>query len=85
MTLVAARELRNHTADLIERARHGEEITITVNGVPAAQLIALRPEKKAFLTKDELLALRPKPGEPVAEYWDHEFEGDTTDDLGPIE
>ena len=85
MTLVAARELRNHSADLIERARNGEEITITVNGVPSAQLIALPVAKRAYLTTGELLALRPKVGEPVGEYWDHEFDGDTTDDLGPIE
>jgi prevent-host-death family protein len=85
MTSVAARELRNHSADLIERARNGEEITITVNGVPSARLIALPVAKKAYLTKEELLALRPKPGEPVGEYWEHEFDGDTTDDLGPIQ
>ena len=41
--------------------------------------------KKAYLTKEELLALRPKPGESVGEYWEHEFDGDTTDDLGPIQ
>ena len=85
MTLVAARELRNHSADLIERARNGEEITITVNGVPSAQLIAIPVVKKAYLTKAEFLALRPKPGEPVSTYWEHEFDGDTTDDLGPIQ
>ena len=85
MTLVAARELRNHSADLIERARNGEEITITVNGVPSAQLIAIPVAKKAYLTKAEFLALRPKPGEPVGTHWEHEFDGDTTDDLGPIQ
>ena len=85
MTLVAARELRNHSADLIERARNGEEITITVNGVPSAQLIAIPVAKKAYLTKAEFLALRSKPGEPAGAYWEHEFDGDTTDDLGPIQ
>ena len=85
MTRVAARELRNNSADLIERARNGEEITITVNGVPSARLIALPVAKKAYLTKEELLALRPKPREPASEYWEHEFDGDTTDSLGPIQ
>jgi prevent-host-death family protein len=81
MSQVAARELRNNTADVLERARNGEIITITVNGVPAAQLSGLRSGKKASLTKNDLLALRPKPGAPAAEEWDHELDGDTTDDL----
>ena len=85
MTSVAARELRNHSADLLERARNGEEITITVNGVPSARLIAIPVPKKAYLTKEELLALRPKLGEAAGEYWENEFDGDTTDDLGPIQ
>lgn len=83
MTYVAVRELRNHTAEVIERARRGEEVTITVNGVPAATLTAVTPPLKAYLTIDDLMAMRPRPGAPV-EYWDHEFDGDTTDDLGPI-
>lgn len=85
MSLVPVRELRNHTAAVIERARNGEKVTITVNGVAVANLVPVAPPKKKFLTRDELMALAPRAGEPVAEYWDHEFDGDTTDDLGPIE
>jgi prevent-host-death family protein len=85
MSLVPVRELRNHSSEVLERASRGEEIVITVNGVPKATLAAIRPEKKTFLTTADLLALRDRIGTPVAEYWDHEFEGDTTDDLGPIE
>ena len=85
MALVPVRELRNNTAAVIERARNGEEVTITVNGVPAATLIPVQPAKKAFLTKADLLALVRKPGDPVAEFYEHELEGDTTDDLGPIQ
>lgn len=85
MSLVPVRELRNHTAAVIERARSGEEVTITVNGVPAATLVPIQAVKKTFLTRDELMALAPRPGEPTPEFWDHELEGDTTDDLGPIE
>ena len=61
MSLLAAHELRKHSANLVERARNGEEITITVNGVPSAQLIAIPVAKKAYLTKAEFLALRLKP------------------------
>lgn len=84
MSFVPVRELRNHTAEVIERARRGEEVTITVNGVPAATLTAVIPPRKAFLTIEDLLAMRPRPSAPV-EYWEHELDGDTTDDLGPIE
>ncbi|MEX1078636.1 MAG: type II toxin-antitoxin system prevent-host-death family antitoxin [Homoserinimonas sp.] len=85
MSLVPVRDLRNNTAAVIERARNGEEVTITVNGVPAATLVPVQPAKKAFLTPAELVALAPRPGEATAEFWDHELDGDTTDDLGPAE
>jgi antitoxin (DNA-binding transcriptional repressor) of toxin-antitoxin stability system len=85
MALVPARELRNHTAAVLDRARSGEDVTITVNGVPTATLSAIWPAKRTFLTTADLLALRRRIGEPVAEYWEHELDGDTTDDLGPIE
>ena len=85
MALVPVRELRNNTAAVIERARSGEEVTITVNGVAAARLVAIQTGKREFLTTADLLAMAPKPGDPIPEFWDHEFEGDTTDDLGPID
>jgi len=83
MTQVPVRELRNHTADVIERARQGEEVVITVNGVPAATLTAVKPPLKKFLTVDDLLAMRPR--HPVREPHPHDIWNDTTDDLGPIE
>lgn len=85
MALVPVRELRNNTAAVIERARRGEDVTITVNGVAAAKLVAVTPRQREFLTIADLKALAPKPGSPVPEFWDHELDGDTTDDLGPIE
>ncbi|MEO7546215.1 MAG: type II toxin-antitoxin system prevent-host-death family antitoxin [Terrimesophilobacter sp.] len=85
MSLVPARELRNHTAAVIERARLGEEVTITVNGVAAAKLVPISPGKREYLTVADLMAMAPRPGRPIPEFWDHELDGDTTDDLGPIE
>lgn len=85
MSLVPVRELRNNTAAVIERARLGEDITITVNGVATAKLVALSPGKREFLTVADLAALAPRQGGPVPEFWDHELDGDTTDDLGPDE
>jgi prevent-host-death family protein len=82
MSLVPVRDLRNNTAAVIERARNGEGITITVNGVPAASLVPVRQAKKLFLTPDELLALIPD--KPVIEMHPHDMWDDMTDDLGPI-
>ncbi|MBX3094041.1 MAG: type II toxin-antitoxin system prevent-host-death family antitoxin [Cryobacterium sp.] len=83
MSFVAVRELRNNTAAVIERARSGEDVTITVNGVPVAKLVPVPPEKRAFLTTADLLALRP--AKPITEPHPHDVWDDTTDDLGPIQ
>lgn len=86
MSFVPVRELRNNTAAVIERARAGEDVTITVNGVPAAKLVPVDPPKRAFLTTADLLALRARVRTmPPVEHWEHEFDGDTTDNLGPIQ
>lgn len=85
MSLVPVRELRNHTADVIERARQGEEVTITSNGVPIATLVPIRSGKQAFLTKADMQRLVRRPGDPIAEFYDDEEPDETTDDLGPIQ
>lgn len=83
MSFVPVRELRNNTAAVIERARRGEEITITVNGVASARLIPISPGKREFLTTADLIAL--KPHRPVTEPHPHDEWDDNTDDLGPIQ
>lgn len=83
MSLVPVRELRNNTAAVIERARLGEDITITVNGVAAAKLVPVLSGKREFLTTADLMAM--KPHRPVTEPHPHDVWDDTTDDLGPIE
>ncbi len=83
MSLVPVRELRNNTAAIIERARRGEDVTITVNGVAAAKLVPISPFKREFLTTADLLAMRPI--RPVTEPHPHDIWDDTTDDLGPIQ
>ena len=83
MSLVPVRELRNNTAAVIERVRLGEDVTITVNGVAAAKLVAVSPGKREFLTIADLLAM--KPDHPVTEPHPHDLWDDTTDGLGPIQ
>lgn len=82
MSLVPVRELRNNTASVIERARLGEDLTITVNGVAAVKLVPVPASRREFLTPADLRALRPAG--PVSEPHPHDLWDDTTDDLGPI-
>jgi prevent-host-death family protein len=42
MTTVAARDLRNHTREILDRVNAGESIVITVDGRPAAELRPLK-------------------------------------------
>ncbi|MBX3088634.1 MAG: type II toxin-antitoxin system prevent-host-death family antitoxin [Cryobacterium sp.] len=85
MTLIPVRELRNNTAAVIDKARSGDDVTITVNGVPAVRLVPINNTKREFLTVEDLKAMQPNPGSKIPEFWEHELEGDTTDDLGPIQ
>ena len=48
------RELRNNVAAVLRRAAAGERITVTVDGVPAAQLGPLEPTSAPTL--DDLVA-----------------------------
>jgi len=38
---VSIRELRNHGGEVVERAQRGERLTITRDGAPVAELVAL--------------------------------------------
>lgn len=76
--------MRNHTAQLIQRVRDGEEVTITSNGVAVATLVPVRGRKSASFSKGELvLALAFQADRGLADDLDV-LAGDTTDDLGPI-
>lgn len=84
MTDVPVREMRNHTAQLIQRVRDGEDVTITSNGVPVATLVPIRGHKRAAFSKGELvLALGLQADAAMADDL-AELAGDTTDDLEPI-
>jgi prevent-host-death family protein len=86
MSEVASRELRNDTAGLLRRVQAGEEITITANGKPVALLTALKPARRRWLTRDELLQrLRHAQADPGLRNDLAQLAGDTTDDLGPVQ
>ena len=56
MTLVASRELRNNTRQLLKRVEAGESITITVDGAPVATLVPVG-RRPRWMSKEEFLAL----------------------------
>lgn len=82
---VAARELRNHTAEVLRRVEAGEHVTITSRGRPVAELVPVRVARRRPVPRSELAE---RLGRTQA---DHALRaelmvlaGDTTDDLGPI-
>ena len=52
MSAVSIRDLRNSGGDIVDRAARGEEITITRDGVPVAEL---RPVARPGLSADAVL------------------------------
>jgi prevent-host-death family protein len=86
MTEIAARDLRNHTAEVLSKAAAGEEITITVRGKPVAALIPLdRPYRRPFSRAEIIEMLETSRADAELRVDLAALAGDTTDDLGPIE
>lgn len=85
MAFVASRELRNDTAAVVRRAAAGEEIVITVNGRPAAQLVALTDRRRRWVPAQEMAhRLRSAQADPGMRDDLASLAGDTTDDLDPL-
>jgi prevent-host-death family protein len=85
MAEIASRELRNQTAEVLRRAASGEQISITVNGKPVAQLVPVRPDRRRPLTREEMVdLLRTSQADPGLREDLKIRAEDTTDDLGPI-
>lgn len=82
MATIASRELRNHTASVLDRVADGAVVTITVNGRPVADLIPHRSTRRAFLSAVDLgdiLEQHQADAELRADLL--RLVGDTTDDL----
>jgi prevent-host-death family protein len=82
---IAARELRNNTADLLRRVEAGDEIVITTRGKPVAALVPLSPERRRWLPRAELVR-RLATAQADSGLRDDlaRLAGETTDDLGPL-
>jgi prevent-host-death family protein len=82
---VAARELRNHTADLLRRIEEGEEIVITTRGKPVAALVPLADVRRGWLARGELVRRLATAQADAGLRADlARLAGETTDDLGPL-
>jgi prevent-host-death family protein len=85
MATVATRDLRNDTASVLRRVQAGEEIIITVNGKPVAQLLPLPRSGRRWVARADLARrLRTAQADPGLRRDLARLAGDTTDDLPPI-
>lgn len=85
MAMVPVRDLRNHTADVIQRVRDGDDITITANGVAVATLVPVRAGRQWMPRHEFLRTLQGHQADAALRQDLAELAGDTTDDLGPIQ
>lgn len=85
ITEIAARELRNQTADVLRRVEAGEQVTITTRGRPVALLTPVPAVRRVPIARAKLTR---RLGRAQADSGLREelavLAGDTTDDLGPI-
>lgn len=85
MTTIASRDLRNRTADVLRQVADGTDVTITVNGVPVADITAHRGVRRASLTRREFQEIVGRHQADAGLRDDlRDLVGDDTDDLGPL-
>lgn len=85
MSEIAARELRNRTADVLRRVQAGEQVTITSRGRPVAELTSVRAAPRSPISRTELTRRLGRTRADSGLRKDLMFlAGDTTDDLGSI-
>lgn len=85
MAVVASRDLRNHTADVLRRAAEGERITVTVNGTPVAEIGPVRSARPRYISKADVVELLTKyQADPGLADDLARLAPDTTDDLDPL-
>jgi prevent-host-death family protein len=85
MTTIAARDLRNHTAEVLRRVADGDHVTVTQRGTPVAEIGPVTSTRPRSLRRAELLKiLETAQADPGLRDDLAELAGETTDDLGPI-
>jgi prevent-host-death family protein len=82
METVPARDLRNHTADVLRRVTEGAVLTVTVRGEAVAEIRPAEDRRPRFFRRQQLAAL--VQSDPGLRQHLEELAGDTTDQLdGP--
>ena len=84
MTEVASRELRNSTRSLLSRVEAGEQITITVDGRPVAQLVAIRDRPRWISRSDFVNRVIADQADPGLADELADLAGGSTDELPPL-
>jgi prevent-host-death family protein len=85
MSSIAARDLRNHTADVLRRIAEGATLTITVHGAPVAELSPVGTTQRHFVSRAELAEiLSSHQADPELRVQLEELSGATTDQLDPM-
>jgi len=84
MSVVASRDLRNHTGEILRRVAAGERVTVTVNGEPVAELGPPPSARRPSITRRELVELlAAHPADPGLARDLAALTAQTTDDLDP--
>jgi prevent-host-death family protein len=82
---VASRDLRNDTAGVLRRVADGEDVVITVSGRAVARLVPVRPSRRRWMGRKELVrVLEVARADPGLRADLVRLAGETTDDLGPV-
>lgn len=85
MPVIASRDLRNHTASVLEGVARGEIYTVTVHGRPVAEVRKVASQRRSGIPRADLLALldrqRPDPTLAVDMAWITEGSTDDLDGL----
>jgi prevent-host-death family protein len=75
-TTVNIHDAKTHFSRLVERAEHGERITIARAGRPVAMLVAIEPEtrlERPIGLDKGLITIHPDFDDPVPE-WDPDYQ-----------
>lgn len=85
MTVIAARDLRNHTAHVLRQVAEGTRVTVTVNGEPVAEIGPVRAVRRASMSRSDAVHLLSRFQADATLRDDlASLAGETTDDLGPL-
>jgi len=83
MEMVATRDLRNSTAQVIQKVREGQSVVLASRGRPVARIVPIESQRRPYLTPAEVLNF-PKADPDLKR--DLALMGDDdTDELGPVQ